>query len=55
LARAVALGEEEEKREAVPSGREDGIDMEALAKGRPESPCGVLGGGAMMREAGTRG
>ena len=46
---AVALSEEEEKREAIPDVGEARINMEALTKGRPESPGGVLGGGALSR------
>jgi hypothetical protein len=54
VAVAVAMGKEEEKREPIGDVWEVGIEAQAATKGRPEMPCGVLGGAAVVRDAGTR-
>ena len=53
VALSVTMGKEEEKREFVRDVREVGIEAQAVTKGHPESPCGVLSGTAVVRHAGT--
>ena len=48
------MREEQEKREPVRDGGEEGVEGQALTKGLPEEPCGVLGGVTVRSDAGTR-
>ena len=51
----IAVGKEEEYRELVSRERgEVGVEGQAATEDLPELPCGTLGGGAVVRDAGTR-